>query len=363
MRDAIKLQIGNAEITTFLSYEVDSNVLVPADAFSCKISRIDSSIETGKEFKLYANDSLEMCGLIDKTTASYSKGSQEMTIEGRDYMGLLIDSSVEEWKTLKEMKLKALAERLLKNIPFIDKSRIKYGNEVKDAGGSKAKKVKKESSEIFGEAVNVCQYEPGVSIFEALSDYAQRHGLLMWMEPDGTLVFGTLKGVWDSESPDYSFYLYKEGDDRKKNNIISASLTDDISKRYSKITTMAQIQGTDSSDAGGHTIKKTATDEASPYYKPLVLQSQCSTQKAAAYQVQLEMKKRSAEGWRVEITAAGHSQNGINYRANRVCYIKDEALGLDDSFLILGRKFTMDRQNGPRTALTIGKLMEGYAVN
>lgn len=360
MRDSIKLQIGNKEIATFLSYEVDSNVLVPVDAFSCKISRIDNSIKEGSEFRLYVNASLEMTGVIDKVSASYSKGSEEMTIEGRDYMGLLVDSSVEEFTTLREMKLKDLAGRLLKNIPYIKKSKIVYGNEAADTGGPKAKKG---PSDIFGGAVKVCQYEPGTSIFEALSDYAQRHGLLMWMEPDGTLVFGTLKGAWDSESPDYAFCLYKEGEDRKRDNIISAGLDKDISKRYSKVTTVAQIQGTDSFDTGGHTIKKTATDESFPFYKPLVLQSGCSTEKAAAYQVQLEMKKREAEGWRVEITAAGHSQDGVNYRANRVCYIKDEVLGLDGTYLILGRKFTMDRQNGPRTALTIGKLMEGYAVS
>lgn len=363
MRDAIKLQIGNREITTFLSYEVDSNVLIPADAFSVKLSRIDSSIKEGSEFKLYVNNALEMTGIIDKVAPSYTKGSQEMTIEGRDYMGLLVDSSVEEFSTLREMKLKELAERLLKKVPYIGKSKVIYGSEVKDTGASKPKKAKKGSSEIYGEAVNVCQYEPGIPIFEALSDYAQRHGLLMWMEPDGTLVFGTLKGVWDSESPDYSLYLYKEGDDRKKNNIISAILNKDISKRYSKITTLAQIQGTDIFDVGGHTIRKTATDEYFPFYKPLILQSECSTEKAASYQVQLEMKKREAEGWRAEYTVSGHSQDGVNYRANRVCHIKDEVLNLDDTFLILGRKFTLDRQDGPRTVLTVGKLMEGYAVN
>lgn len=365
MRDTIKLQTGNKEISTFLSYDVDSNALVPADAFTCKISRIDNSITAGQEFKLTVNGQTEMVGVIDKVEPSYSKGTEEMTIEGRDYMGLLVDASVTEWKTLKGLNLKDLAGRLLKNIPYIDKSKIVYGKEVADSGLSKEKKTKKESvAGIFDDtSSDVCQYEPGISIFEALSDYSQRHGLLMWMEPDGSLVFGELKGAWDSESPGYSFYLYKAGDGRKKNNIISARRTDDISKRYSKVTAIAQIQGTDSFDAGGHTITKTAEDKFFPFSKPLVLQSQCSSSKAAEYQVQNELKKREAEGWRVEITAAGHSQDGLNYRANRVCYIKDELLNLDGAYLVLGRKFSMDRQAGPRTVLTIGKLMEGYAIS
>lgn len=368
MRDTIKLQIGNQEISTFLSYEVDSNVLVPADAFSVKLSRIDNSIKEGSEFKLYVNDSLEMTGVIDKVSASYGKGSQEMTIEGRDYMGLLIDISVEEWKTIKGMALKELAARLLKNVPYIKKSKIIYGSEIEDTGIITRRKgihhTKKTQDEIYGDTSTItCQYEPGISIFDALSDYAQRHGLLMWMESDGTLVFGTLKGALDSESSDYAFYCHKEGDDRKKNNIISAALNKDISKRYSKITTIAQIQGTDDRNVGDHSIPKTATDEFFPFTKPLVLQSSCGSERGAKYQAEWEMKRREADGWRVEYTVAGHSQDGTNYRANRVCYIKDEVFGLDDSYLVLGRKFTLDRQNGQRTVLTVGKLMEGYAVN
>lgn len=367
MRDEIKLQIGNKEISTFLSYEVDSNVLVPADAFSVKVSRIDNSMKEGEEFKLYVNRTIEMTGIIDKITPSYSKGSQEMVIEGRDFMGLLIDISVEEWKTIKGMDLKKLAAKVLKNVPYLNKSKIIYGSEIEDIGTSSKRKgvsVKKMQNSIFNDtSTNTCQFQAGISIFDALSDYSQRHGLLMWMEPDGTLVFGTLKGPQDSESPAYSFYCYKSGDDRQKNNIISASNPRDLSKRYSKITTVAQIQGSDSFDVGGHDVKKTATDATFPFTKPLVLQSGCGSARGAKYQAEWEVKRREVEGWRVEYTTSGHSQDGLNYRANRVCYIKDEVLGIDGSYLVLGRKLTMDRQTGPKTVLTIGKLMEGYAVN
>ncbi|MBI5598663.1 MAG: hypothetical protein HY890_02870 [Deltaproteobacteria bacterium] len=363
MRDAVALVIGSSQISNFVSYSADSNVLTPADCFSCKISRIDDSIEPGKQFGLYVNGSLEMTGVIDSVKPSYAKGSQEMEIVGRDYMGLLIDSSVEEYKTLNKMELKELAKRLLKNVNFIDSSKIMYGNELTNTGVSKLKKPRRDAlSKIFDDtSSNVCQWEPGVSIFEALSDYAQRRGLLMWMEPDGILVFGELRG--ESDTAVYNFYTYTEGDDRKKNNIISASRTNDISKRFSKITTIAQIQGSDSFGAGEQTVKKISTEKDFPFAKPLVMQSQCSSVKAAAYQVQLEMKKREVEGWRLEIVIAGHSQDGVNYRANTVCHLRDEVLGELGNYLVLGRKLTMDRQNGPRTELTIGKLMKGYTVS
>ncbi len=359
MRDSVALVIGNRSYSTFLSYEVDSNALIPADAFSCRISRIDAEIKTGERFRLVVNGQLEMSGLIDKVSTQYSKGSQELRVEGRDLMGLMVDSSVEEWKTVTQATLKDLAKRLLKNIPYLKDSNVIYGHEKKDAGISKPKKVKTASSGFGDTSSNVCEFEPGITVFEALSDYAQRHGLLPWMEPDGTLVFGELKG--GNEPPEFSFYTFK-GRERAKNNVISAALTDDVSKRYSQLTVAAQVQGTDSLAAGGQNVIKTAYDKTFPFRKPLVLQSQCASEEAALLQAQWELKKREAEGWRLDLVVAGHSQDKKNYRANSVCYIKDEVLGLDKTYLILGRKFTLDRTEGPRTHLTVGRLMEGYAA-
>jgi len=374
MRDSIALVIGDRSYSNFLSYEVDSNVLVPADAFSCRISRVDAGIKTGEKFQLVVNGQLEMTGLIDKVTSQYSKGSQELRIEGRDLMGLLVDSSVEEWKTLHAVSLKYMGKRLLKNIPYLKDSKVVYGHEKKDAGLSKPKKVKLESTVGMPGDASTCQYEPGITVFEALSDYSQRHGLLMWIEPDGTLVFGELKG--ENAGPEFSFYTYK-GQERAnppqspfnkggsfKNNIISATLTDDISKRYSQLTVVAQVQGTDGMAAGGQDIMKpTPPDKTFPFRKLLVLQSQCVSDKAAGLQAAWELKKREVEGWRLELVVAGHSQNGANYKANSACHIKDEVLGLDGLYLILGRKFTLDRNEGPRTHLTVGKLMKGYSVS
>lgn len=370
MRDPITLVIGGRSYSNFLSYEVDSNVLVPADAFSCRISRCDTGIKTGEKFQLVVNGRLEMTGLIDKVTAQYSKGSQELRVEGRDLMGLLVDASVEEWKTLHAVSLKDMGKRLLKNIPYLKDSKVIYGHEKKDAGLSKPKKVKLESASGMPGDASTCQYEPGISIFEALSDYSQKHGLLMWFEPDGTLVFGELKGK--GAASEFSFFTHKGQEQgakdkrsaQAKNNIISANLTDDISKRYSQLTIVAQIQGTDGIPAGGQDVNiPTPPDKTFPFRKPLVLQSQCVSEKAATLQAAWELKKREAEGWRLELVVAGHSQDGVNYKANSACHIKDEVLGLDGEYLILGRKFTLDRNDGPRTQLTVGKLMEGYSIS
>lgn len=362
MRDSVEIQIGGNSISKFLSYEADSNILTPADAFQCTLGGLTDNemkaIKTGEKFTLLVRSVVEMRGIIDKKAITYDSSKREVSLEGRDYMGLLVDSSVEEFATLNEIKLKDLAAWRLKDVPFIDKSDINYS--LEKAQGYSVKK-KKAHEEKFDDLIKQSQPDIGQSIFEVLSDYAQRKGLIFWCNPDGQLVFGEPKKDGPAE---FWFYTYTINVfANKHNNIISAKLTDDISKRYSKITVSGQVQGSDVLAPGEHTTVKTASDDSFPYHKPLVLQASVESEKAAESQVQWEIKKRVVEGWQVELTVAGHRQgNSGNYRANSICYIKDEVLMLDGNYLILGRKFTMDRSEGPKTILTIGKLMEGYTV-
>lgn len=362
MRDSLEIQIAGNSISKFLSYEADSNILTPADAFQCKLGGLTDgemeAIKTGERWTLLVNEVVEMRGIIDKKTVSYDRGKREVSLEGRDYMGLLVDSSATEHVTINKTTLKDLAVRLLKNVPYIDKSDIKYSIEKAEGYQVKKKKEKAEEKGLFYDLINQSQPEAGQAIFEILSAHAQKKGLIFWCNPDGQLIFGEIKKEGPAE-----FWFYIQTKDRKRNNIISAKLTDDISKRYSKVTVVGQVQGSDVFNPGDHTISKTAADNNFHFYKPLILQASVESEKAAEFQAKWELKKREVEGWQVEITVAGHRQeNSGNYRANSVCYIKDELLGLNGNYLILGRKFTMNRTEGPRTILTIGRLTEGYTV-
>jgi prophage tail gpP-like protein len=342
--ETLEIRIGSKKIDRFLEYEADSDLLVPADAFRCRLGKLTpdeaSVIKAGQVFSLFVNGVQEMEGVIDRTEKSISKGELSVSIEGRDYGGILVDGCVEEWTTLQQMTLPAMAKKLLKPLPFVDKQKVTIGKGVSGT-------------------VKRAQHEPGVTVFQALAEKAQQMGLLFWTEPDGTLVFDRLAV---SGNPAYSFYLYADGKNAGKNNVLSMSETDDISQRFSKCTVVGQIQGEDIWNPGTHSIKGTATDKTFPFYKPLVLSYKVEGGQSIKKQAEHELKKRVAEGYRLTVECKGHSQSGRNYRANRKAYVENEPLGIKGEFLVLARKFTMDKKSGPRTTLTLGKPMEGYSV-
>lgn len=342
--ESFEIRIGSRKIDRFLEYEADSDLLVPADAFRCKLGKLTpdeaSVIKAGAVFSLFVNGVQEMEGVIDRTEKSISRGDLTASIEGRDFGGILVDACVEEWTTLQQMTLPAMAKKLLKPLPFVGRQKVTIG---KGAAGT----------------VNRAQHEPGVTVFKTLADKAQQMGLLFWLEPDGTLVFDRLAV---SGEPEFFFYLYADADKAGKNSVLSMGETDDISQRFSRCTVVGQVQGDSIWDAGAQSIQGTATDKGFPFYKPLVLSYEVEDGQSIKKQAEHELKKRVAEGYRLTVECKGHSQSGKNYRANRKAYVVNEPLGIEGEFLILARKLTMDRKSGPRTTLTLGKPMEGYSV-
>lgn len=102
--ETLEIRIGSKKVDRFLEYEADSDLLVPADAFRCKLGRLTpdeaSVIKAGQVFSLFVNGVQEMEGIIDRTEKSISRGELSVSIEGRDLGGVLVDACVEEWTTL-----------------------------------------------------------------------------------------------------------------------------------------------------------------------------------------------------------------------------------------------------------------------
>ena len=69
----------------------------------------------------------------------------------------------------------------------------------------------------------------------------------------------------------------------------------------------------------------------------------------------LIMEKQRMEGMQYHYTVARHNQNGQNWTSNKMCHVKDEPQGIDGDYLIYGRLFEMNKQNGPTTRLRLGK--------
>lgn len=343
MADSVLLQVGGRRIERFLSYRIDADLYTAGDAFSLELANPEFDLTEGQRCQLLVNGSTELTGLIDRIEEGNSREQSWVTIDGRDLMGLVVDSHVEEYITLDNITLQALAARLLKKVPFINRAAIRYqagiAGSVVGGGGSE--------TSLFGPPQAMAQIEPGQTVFEVLKDYAMSRGAMFFSLPDGTFVFGRpkAKGV-----PRFRLVRRLDG---QGNNVLSGRRIRDISQRYSQITILGQQQGNDLLGAEEINTSHTVHDTTVPFHKPYVAINNNDDQ-SPARAARMRLEQQRAKGLQFVYSVARHSQAGSNWTINELCEIHDEKLGVRGTFLIYGRTFLLDKEAGPTTELRLG---------
>lgn len=348
MSDIVTLQIGNQRIENFISYDIEADLYQAADTFKLELANPEAAVKAGMLCKLFINGQLELTGLIDKTVKKGDKSVRSLSVEGRDLMGILVDSHAEQFVTVQGKTVKQLAEMLLKTIPFVQRSQIIYQENV--VGKLKGKKKSADSplTTFIDTPQKFSQIEPGMSVFEVLAVYAASRGLMFFALPDGTLVFGRPK---ITGNPLFNVINRLDGNG---NNIETWDETDDISRRYSKITVVSQVQGGDDfgMDHSKINVKKVVTDPDFPFYKPLVVKLNNDSQTPELYGRML-LEKQRHDGYSLGYTAPLHSQNGRNWAINELCTVNDEVQNVQRTLLIFNRRFRKTKQ-GSWTDIKLG---------
>jgi prophage tail gpP-like protein len=364
MSDKVELRVGadiknkkpGIKIEHFISYHIDADLYTPADLFRLELANPETKIKKGFLCEVFINDKKELTGIIDKVHRKVKKSGVSLAVEGRDYMGLLVDSHCEPpFCTVTNMKLKALAEKLLAKVPFINRKDIIYQQNVVGKYKGKKKMGKSSTSAGYLSALDtgqkIGQIEPGMTIFEVLKNYSLSRGMLFYCMPDGTLVFGRpmVKG-----EPEYALTMLKTG---KGNNVTESEVIEDISKCYSKYTVLGQQQGSqgylEATQINTNNNSTPCIDADFPFYKPFVTLDN-NDNVSPAMRARMLMEKHRREGEKLIYTVGRHSQNKQNWMINKFCHIKDEVQGLDGDYLIYGRTFELSKQDGPTTKIKLG---------
>ena len=318
------------------------------DAFSLELAHPEMEIKRGQRCELYVNGHLELTGIIDKGSRKYDKSGKTLRIEGRDLMGLLVDSHCEKFADVEGMKLSDLAEMLLKTVPFINRKAIQYQENV--VGKLKGSKRGGGHSLLDFEdtAQKISRIKPGMTVFETLKTYAASRGLMFFALPDGTFVFGRPKAKGE---PVFSITFKKDG----TGNVKEGEEIDDISKRFSKVTVVGQQQGHENflMETSKVQISGTATDSEFPFYKPYVKEVRHDSQSPDMH-ARFIMEHQRHQGYQLHYTVQGHSQKGRNWQINELCQVKDEELNIDGVYLIYGRTMEKSKTEGTITRLKLG---------
>jgi prophage tail gpP-like protein len=337
--DLISLVVGGIKLTNFVRYSVTSDLFEAADAFEIEIADISLDVKSGVRCELYVNGQKELTGLIDKVSKHIEKTDASLTIEGRDLMGIVVDSYCTEYPDLASIKLEDLAARLLKNTPFIGRSSIRFGKGDKD-------RIAPLTRRDVEEDYKYTQIKPGTTIFDALKTTAMAWGMIFFNLPDGTFIFG--QPITEGK-PGFSLISRKDG---RSNNIISATLTEDYSQRYSQVTVMGQSDG--DYEGKGYNIKSTIKDASFPFYKPYVAILEHDGQKPDAY-ARIIMEDQKFKGYELEIKTPYHGQNGANYQVNAMYHVEHDDLKINGDFVCYHRTFSRSKLEGSTTMVRLAK--------
>lgn len=332
--DFVELLIGGRTHSDWSSYEIDSDLLTPADGWQVTLGMTNGEmppdVVNGAQVKVRVGGETVLTGRVDEIDHPVSKTSHTFTLSGRDKAADLVDCSAPVF-TAKLIGLKEIVTKLVFELGVV-KVRI-------DADIA-----------LMREKINV---EPGDSAWDMLAHAAEANGLWPWFEPDGTLVVG---------GPDYStpivatLILRKSG---KGNNMLSLAKKESIHGRYSKVTVLGQTHGTDL-EQGKNNLHATATDTSMSWHRPrIVMDHEADNTQLCLDRARKLIADSRLNGLTFSAAVQGHHLVGtqgaapVLWKPGQRIRVISEPHGVDAIFFLMARKFTRSRSEGTRTVLTL----------
>lgn len=331
--DKIRLLVGGKFHEDWESYDVDSDLLTPADGWNVTLGlsggRLPDGVMPGAPAELRVGDDTAMTGRIDEVNHDVAKGSSSLTMSGRDGAAILVDCSAPIFVA----RMASLEEIIAKVVRPLGIGKIRI-----DADATRRR-----------EKINV---EPGSSAWDVLSHAAEANGLWPWFAPDGTLVIG---GPDYSQPPVATLIMRKNG---KGNNIERLEKCESVHDRYSEFTVLGQTHGTES-ETGKHSLRATAKDEGVSWYRPkIVVDHEADSTAICRDRSRKLLADSRLQGFSLKAQLKGHRINtdstvaGKLWEPGQRVRVISEPHGIDDIYFLMARKFRGGRGQPTQTLLT-----------
>lgn len=332
-QNRVSLLISGQTHREWSSYDIDSDLLIPADAWQVELGvpegkqppELGKNVKAGALVEVKIGNDTVMKGYVDDISHSISHNQHTLSMSGRDQAGILLDCSAPIF-TKKQCTLEEVVNEVVKKLGI--KNVIIRADKTAKA-----------------EKVNV---EPGASAWDTLVQAAEANGLWPWFEPDGTLVVG---------GPDYSvpvsatLLLRQSG---KGNNVISLSMTDSVSKRYSEVTVLGQSHGT-AQGKGKNNLKNKEEDKDITIHRPrIVIDPDVKDDEMARTKARKLISDSRLEGFTLTAVVKGHrNSDGVLWTPGQRIDVVSEPHGLNGTYFLMARKFQGGRGQGTTTTLTL----------
>lgn len=335
--DQVEVSVGGAVHRGWTTYSIDSDLMVPADAWQVSLAQSDiglpANVVPGAEVRvsMTRNGSRQtvLVGRLDEVRHLVARRGQLLAMTGRDGAGVLLDCSA----AVVSMRQLGLAEVVAKLVRPLGVARIRI-----DADASAIR-----------EKVNV---EPGDTAWDSLRRAAEANGLWPWFEPDGTLVVG---GPRYDVAPVDTLVLRADG---QGNNLEELEERRSIAERYSEVTVLGQAHagGVGATERDGrHNIRAVVRDTGVVGYRPLVLvDHEAITADIARARGRKVISDSRLRAYGLQATVRGHrTASGALWAPGQRVTVRSDPHAINATFFLMGRRFVCDRNGGQRTQLTL----------
>lgn len=322
--DQLELRVAGERLDKWVRYTVSNGLYEPEGSFELETSALVKT-KKGDTAQIWINGVLEMTGIVDKVIRKTSRNGRTRTISGRSLCSVLVDSSVTDFRSSMPTSLPALAEHLIRKLPFIGKKDFVFNS---DSDKAKLKR-------------DFVQASPGDSVFDVLKRAANSQGYLFWCTADGRFVFDRPATTGEP--------IFRIVGKPGQTNYIEGSVTESIEDCHSEVIVVGESQ----SDDGGHKFVAASAKAASfPFDRPLVV-SWNEDGVLAKKTAELRLASEAAQATELEYSVPGHAQNGRNWALNLFASVDDESNEASGVFLTVNRSFTLSRDDGPRTQVRL----------
>ena len=323
----VTVEVDGKAHNSWKSYDIDSDFLIPADAFKFDLGVPSNSTVlpdfSGAEVKVSINGELVMTGIVDTTQHTISKTNRTYSLNGRDRASILVDCSAPITN--------------VKGLTVLDAVK-----KIVEPLGIKKVALRAENNP----TVDKVDIDVGETAWNAAMRCANSAGLHLWFEPNGVLIIG---GADYSTPPVATLCCMKDG---KRNNFEQADLTFDVSNRFSEVTFLAQSHGKQGQD-NKNDLKWVYNDPEMTTYKPkTVVVSDVDNLEALQKWAKKYIADSVLEGFTLTIVVPDHKmQDGTLWQPGQRVHVICEEYEIDAIFFLMGRRFTLSRNGGTQTEL------------
>lgn len=323
----VTVEVDGKAHNSWKSYDIDSDFLIPADAFKFDLGVPSNSTVlpdfSGAEVKVSINGELVMTGIVDTTQHTISKTNRTYSLNGRDRASILVDCSAPITN--------------VKGLTVLDAVK-----KIVEPLGIKKVALRAENNPTLDKV----DIDVGETAWNAAMRCANSAGLHLWFEPNGVLIIG---GADYSTPPVATLCCMKDG---KRNNFEQADLTFDVSNRFSEVTFLAQSHGKQGQN-NKNDLKWVYNDPEMTTYKPkTVVVSDVDNLEALQKWAKKYIADSVLEGFTLTIVVPDHKmQDGTLWQPGQRVHVICEEYEIDAIFFLMGRRFTLSRNGGTQTEL------------